>query len=191
MIEKLYNTEELHEMAMQLFEEERKYTRLDGWFITREIAKACDETFKEEPPSIRAAKTLLEIVKQMPVSISEHAIFAGTQRDAFARSYALINPSFKVDSFTGYCDPTAVFEDIAVNETFTKERIEALRSYTKNTPYVKTLNAVYEGVAESTSEAVFFIEQVTGHLIPDFRTVLKEGIEGIISRIEKKLQSEA
>jgi formate C-acetyltransferase len=190
-IEKLYNTEELHEMAMQLFEEERKYTRLDGWFITREIAKVCDETFKEEPPVIRAAKTLLEIVKQMPISISEHAIFAGTQRDAFARSYALINPSFKVDSFTGYCDPTAVLEDIAVNETFTKERIEALREYTKNTPYVKTLNAVYEGVAESTSEAIFFIEQVTGHLIPDFRTVLKEGMEGIVSRIEMKLQSEA
>ena len=190
-IEKLYNIEELHEMAMQLFEEERKYTRLDGWFITREIAKVCDETFKGEPPVIRAAKTLLEIVKQMPISISEHAIFAGTQRDAFARSYALINPSFKVDSFTGYCDPTAVFEDIAVNETFTKERIEALRAYTKNTPYVKTLNAVYEGVAESTSEAIFFIEQVTGHLIPDFRAVLKEGMEGIVSRIEMKLQSEA
>ncbi len=54
----------------------------------------------------------MRIARSLPISLSENAVFAGTQGDAFARSYALINPSFKVESFCGYCDPCAVFDDI-------------------------------------------------------------------------------
>lgn len=185
-IDVLFTKEELHKRAELLFEEERSLKRLDGWFLAKETAKVCDEKYKEDTPAVRSAKTLLEIVRHMPISISKHAIFAGTQRDAFARSYALINPAFKVDSFTGYCDPTGVFNDIEPNETITKERIDALRAYTNETPYVKKLKETYQSVSESTSEAVFFIEQVTGHLIPDFRTVLAEGVEGVKKTIETK-----
>jgi len=186
-IDVLYTKDELHEMAKLLFEEERSLTRLDGWFIAKEIMRVCDEKYNTFSPAIKAAKTLTEIVSQMSINISEHAIFAGTQRDSFARSYALINPAFKVDSFTGYCDPTGVFDDIEPSETITKERIEALREYTKETPYVKALNKVYENVGESTSEAIFFIEQVSGHLIPDFETVLLKGVEGIKKNINDKI----
>lgn len=59
-----------------------------------------------------AAFTLARIAEELPLSIEEDAIFAGTQRDAFARSYALITPTFRVESFGGYCDPTAVYNDI-------------------------------------------------------------------------------
>ena len=45
-------------------------------------------------------------------TLGEYHVFAGTQDDSFARSYALINPAFTVDSFSGYCDPVAVFGDI-------------------------------------------------------------------------------
>ncbi|MDF2614367.1 MAG: hypothetical protein K0S71_2153 [Clostridia bacterium] len=188
-IDVLYTKEELHEMAVRLFEEERSMKRLDGWFIAKEIARKCDVKYGELSPAVKAASTLKEIVSQMPISISKHAIFAGTQRDSFARSYALINPTFKVDSFTGYCDPTGVFNDIEANEVITKERIEGLRSYTQETMYVKKLKEVYEKVEESTSEAIFFIEQVTGHLIPDFETVLSQGIEGVKKRIDARVSS--
>ncbi len=190
-IEVLYSAEELHKMALELFKEERGSDRLDGWFIAKEIARECDEKYSHLPPSLKAASTLKEIVSSIPLSISEHAVFAGTQRDAFARSYALINPSFKVDSFTGYCNPAGVFDDILPNETITKERIEKLRTYTEETPYVQKLKTVYKEIETRTSEALFFVEQVTGHVVPDFRAVLRDGIEGLRTKIADKLKRES
>ena len=67
-------------------------------------------------------------------------------------------------------DPTAVFDDITPNDEFTKERISDLREYTRNTSFIRKLSEVYDKVEDRTSEAVFFIEQVTGHVIPDFKT---------------------
>lgn len=96
-IRKFYTKEELHQKAKDLFEEERSRKRLDGWFLSKEIARECEEKYKELPQELKAAETLREIVKQIPISISEYAVFAGTQDDAFARSYALINPTFRVD----------------------------------------------------------------------------------------------
>ena len=188
-IRKFYTKEELHQKAKDLFEEERSRKRLDGWFLSKEIARECEEKYKELPQELKAAETLREIVKQIPISISEYAVFAGTQDDAFARSYALINPTFRVDSFTGYCDPTAVFEDIEPNEEFTKDRIASLRAHTKETPYVRELAKAYEMAGDCTSEAVFFIEQVTGHLVPDFKAVLADGVDKAIRIIEEKLAS--
>lgn len=185
----VYNKEILHRKARALFEEERSRKRLDGWFIIKEIASECDETFQALPPEMKAAETLREIVKRLPLTISDNAVFAGTQNDAFARSYALINPAFRVDTFTGYCDPTAVFDDIEPDSVFTKDRIEGLRSYTKETPFVKALNNAYADSADYTSEAVFFIEQVTGHLIPDFKLILAEGVEGLIQRIDARTRN--
>lgn len=186
-IRKLYTKEELHTRAKELFAEERSRKRLDGWFLAKEIARDCDEKYNGLPQELKAAETLREIVKRIPIAISEHAVFAGTQDDAFARSYALINPTFRVDSFTGYCDPTAVFEDIEPNGEFTPDRIASLRAYTKETPYVKELGKAYDMAGDCTSEAVFFIEQVTGHLVPDFKTVLAEGIESAIEKIDQKV----
>ena len=81
------------------------------------------------------------MLRAFPISISPHAVFAGTQRDAFARTYALINPAFKVEEFSGYCDPTGVFGDIEPNEEITRERIDSLREYNKNSDYVRALDA--------------------------------------------------
>lgn len=186
----IYTKDELHQKAQSLFTEERNRKRLDGWFIAKEIARECDIKFKELPLELKSAETLREIMKYIPISISDNAVFAGTQNDAFARSYALINPSFRVDSFTGYCDPVAVFDDIEPNEEFTEERIESLRMYTRETSFIKELGKVYEDAGKYTSEAVFFIEQVTGHLIPDFRIVLAEGIEGLLKRIDRNMQAD-
>lgn len=185
----IYTKEELHSMAQKLFKEERGRERLDGWFIVKEISRYCDEKYKNLPPEVKAAETLREIVRQIPISISDNAIFAGTQNDSFARSYALINPAFKVESFTGYCDPTAVFNDIIPNETFNKDRIESLRTYTKETSFAKKLNGVYEKAKDSTSESVYFIEQVTGHIIPDFKFIFFEGVDGIRNKVKCKLST--
>lgn len=189
-IKSIYTKEIITNKAKELFIQERSIKRLDGWFRAKEIARVVEKSLEGEPLELKVANVLQSIIINIPIHISEHAIFAGTQDDSFARSYALINPSFKVSSFTGYCDPTAVFLDIEPDKEFTKERIDNLRQYTRETDYVKALSHVYDQVEEYTSEAAFFIEQVTGHLIPDFKKVLASGIYSSIAEINNKIKVE-
>ena len=181
-----FNPQLTTEKAKLLFKEERAINHLEGWFIVKETEQKADEKYSDLAPTRRAAEKFREAVKVLPLSISDNAIFAGTQRDAFARSYALINPSFRVETFAGYCDPTAVYDDITPTEEFTKERIDTLRELDKKTDYVKTLSEVYEKCETLTGEVAFFIEQVTGHLIPDMRYALKNGIKAMLNDIEEK-----
>ncbi len=174
--------------AKKLFVQERNIDRLDGWFLAREAAGACDESKNGVSREMAAAIELSRIVESLPLWISENAVFAGTQRDAFAKSYALINPAFEVETFSGYCDPTAVFDDIAPNGEFSRERIEKLREKTKKSDYVNTLTKMYKKYETYTSEVAFFVEQVTGHLIPDFRPILKNGIRQLQSEIEERIE---
>jgi formate C-acetyltransferase len=145
---------------------------------------------KDLPKELRAAYEIKNIITNIPLGISENNIFAGTQRDAFARSYALINPSFRVETFSGYCDPTAIYDDIEPNEEFTKERIAKVKEFTKNTEFVKKLTKVYDDYEQYTKEVIFFVEQVTGHVIPDFRPALKYGVKAIIENTEERIKNE-
>lgn len=171
-----YSPLEITELAKERFQEERAVNHLEGWFLAREIAMKCDEIYKEESDCIRIAKTQVEIMKKIPLTLGDYHVFAGTQDDAFARSYALINPSFKVSSFAGYCDPTAVFGDIDPIGDITKERIEYVKDYYAQNEFAKVLTAAYKPAEKYTKEAVFFMEQVTGHVIPDVRHLIEKGI---------------
>ena len=181
-----FDPQKTTEAANLLFKEERAINHLEGWFIIKETEQKYADKYADLPPMKRAAEKFREAVKILPLSISDHAIFAGTQRDAFARSYALINPTFKVETFAGYCDPTAVYNDIDPTEEFTRERINALRELDKQTDYVKSLSEVYKNCEKLTGEVAFFVEQVTGHLIPDMRYALKYGVKKMLSDIEEK-----
>ncbi len=182
----IYQDGEISAMANKLFEQERSHMRLDGWFLAKEIACNIEEQFNAFQGEVRGAYVLREIIQHIPLSISEHAVFVGTQRDAFARSYALINPSFKVEEFSGYCDPTAVYDDIAPNTEFTRPRIDHVKEYVRQTPFVRELCKVYNEIENYTKEVVFFVEQVTGHLVPDFRPVLNHGLDHIIKACAEK-----
>lgn len=172
------------EMAKELFYEERKIKRLDGWFLIKESYKKHSLEAEGMSEVRRAAYLLNKAVEQLPIYISKNAVFAGTQRDAFARSYALINPSFRVETFSGYCDPTAVYGDVEPNEEFTPERIADVKSHDLKSDYVKLLSKTYESVEGETAEVIYFIEQVTGHIIPDIRYILSKGTEGVIEKID-------
>lgn len=186
MFKNLFKNGEITDMAKALYAEERNIKRLDGWFIIKEIEARHEEKYAHLPKEIKKAKLLAESLRAMPISLSDNAIFVGTQRDAFAKSYALINPSFTVEGFSGYCDPTAIYNDIEPCEEFPAERIEKMREYTKKTPMVDKLTDVYGKVENYTGEVVFFVEQVTGHVIPDFRYALKYGIDKLIDEASSK-----
>lgn len=190
MMYEMYQVDAVTAKAKDLFREERAKTRVDGWFLAREIVYNKQPELLGLSKEMRAAKELEAIVSELPLTLSEHAIFAGSQSDAFARSYALINPSFRVETFSGYCDPTAVYDDIEPNEEFTPERIDRIRSFAKNSEYVRALSAVYEQYENYTEEVAFFIEQVTGHIIPDFRPVLKYGLQSVLDTLDEKIEAE-
>lgn len=190
-IQAIYTQDRITELAKALFKEERSKMRLDGWFRIKEIQKEADEKYKGEHIELRAAKTLKDIAEKLPIDISDYAVFAGIQDDAFARSYALINPTFEVESFSGYCDPTAVFNDIEPSEDISAERIEEMREYNKDTDYVRQLSDTYKKCEQYTSEVVFFVEQVTGHLIPDMKPAIAHGVNKLIEDINLRLKAES
>lgn len=183
---KVYNQGVIAEKAEKLFREERAIKRLDGWFLAREVSLLEKDELGALPVELAASKKLEYVIDKMPLSISENAIFAGTQRDAFAKTYALINPAFQVETFCGYCDATAVFDDIEPNEEFTKERINAVKTHMEASPYVQKLQEVYGACEDYTGEVAFFIEQVTGHVIPDFRRALEVGLDVLIQELREK-----
>ncbi len=182
----ILDSKKITEMAKSLFAEKRAGMRLDGWFIAKEAELRLADEFSGENEEVKKALILREIVKTIPIYLSDYQIFAGTQDDAFARSYALINPSFKVEEFSGYCDPAAVFSDIEPNYEFTAERIEAARSKFAETEYAVKLGEVYGKNECYTKEVIFFFEQVTGHLIPDMRFAIKHGVKEMLKKIEGK-----
>ena len=186
----IYTKEMLESTAKALFAEERMIKRLDGWFLVSEIT---EEVFLQNPHKHEIEKKALaqiKVARQIPLSISKSNVFAGTQRDAFAKSYALINPNFKVSTFNGYCDPTAVYDDIEPNVEFSEERIDKVRKAVRSSIYVQHLSKVYEQAEADTCEVAYFIEQVTGHLIPDFRYAIKNGLDALIHQLEEKFAIE-
>ncbi len=180
--------EKLTEKAKKLYLQEREQHKiLNGWFLAKEIAADVDDATAQIHPELRAAEELEAIVEKLPIVISEYAVLAGTQRDAFAASYALINPTFRVETFRGYCDPLEVYDYATPHGDVTAERIAAMRERYAKTPYVKALNQVYSTYGEYTDEVAFFIEQVTGHMIPDFQPALKQGLRALMAGIDEKI----
>ncbi len=186
MLFDIYTPEKLTEKAKQLFKNERAKMRLDGWFIAKEAELNLQEKYKGESEEVKKASILRDLVDIVPLYLDDNQIFAGTQDDGFARSYALINPSFKVEGFSGYCDPAAVFGDIDPNEEFTAERIAAAKEEFSKTEYAVKLGETYAKCEDSTKEVIYFVEQVTGHLIPDYRYAIKNGLRSMINEIKDK-----
>lgn len=182
----LLDSKKITEAAKKLFAEKRAGNRLDGWFIAKEAELRLSKEFEGENEEVKKALILREIVKTIPIYLSDYQLFAGTQDDAFARSYALINPTFKVEEFSGYCDPAAVFSDIEPNGEFTADRIKAAREEFAKTEYAVKLGEVYGKNECYTKEVIFFFEQVTGHLIPDIRFAIKYGVKEMLRKIEGK-----
>ena len=182
----ILNAVKITEMAKTLFAEKRAGNRLDGWFIAKEKELELSKVYAGENEEVKKALILRDIIKSIPLHLSDYQLFAGTQDDAFARSYALINPSFKVEEFSGYCDPAAVFGDIVPNDEFNAERIANARAEFAKTEYAVKLGEVYGANECYTKEVIFFFEQVTGHLIPDMRFAIKYGVKEMIKKIEDK-----
>lgn len=158
----------------------RDQQRCVDWFLTQEIRMEERSTLAAEgvdphTPQARA-ELLVRTCARLPLSLLPGQAIAGTQDGAFSPSYALINPAFTVESFAGYCDPTAIYNDLEPDAEFTPERIARVRAYWESTPYVRALKREAEQGGAAMAEVVFFAEPVTGHLVPDLRPLLRRGV---------------
>ncbi len=165
-------------------EELRKFKRsqktVNTWFYVQEIKMQEQEAMLREgmnpEDASGQAELLCRVAAKMPLSLPPGSVLAGSQDVAFSPSYALINPSFKIEEFAGYCDPCAVYDDVELDDNLTSDRVQIVRKYWEHSSFVKKLYSAYDGFAQYTSEVVFFMEPVTGHTIPDLRPFLKNGI---------------
>ena len=168
-----------------LLANKKKQRVLHSFFEYQDLKRREREAMRQEGLDPDAAensgKLLCRCVEKMTLTIPPGSVFAGTQDDAFSPSYALINPAFTVESFAGYCDPVAIYNDIEPGGSVTLERIDAVRNYYRRTPYVKELTAIYEKTENYTSEVAFFMEPVTGHMIPDMREILRKGLSAMVA----------
>lgn len=162
----------------------KKQVILHSFFEYQDVKRLVREEMRSEglDPDAKenAGKLLCRCVKRMELTIPAGSIIAGTQDDAFSPSYALINPAFTVESFAGYCDPVAIYNDVEPGGKVTPERIEEVRRYYRQSKYVKELTAVYDRTEKYTSEVAFFMEPVTGHMIPDMREILRLGLDAVL-----------
>jgi hypothetical protein len=158
---------------------------MDEWFLVQEIKMQETRKMRAEGRKLDdaagQAELLCRVVRRMPISIIKGSAIAGTQDGAFSASYALINPSFKVEEFAGYCDPTAIYDDVLPNSKkgITRQRIQTVRQYWEKTSYVRELQAIYNKAGDEINEVVYFVEPVTGHTIPDLRPYLKNGVRAM------------
>jgi pyruvate-formate lyase len=174
---------EVLESGVELVRKARRaQDRVDDWFFVQELAMAHREDLMAEGIDPRAAlfhaDLLCRVVRDMPIRLPAGAVIAGSQDCAFSPSYALINPAFRVETFAGYCDPTAIYSDLAPDSAhgLTQERIDGVRAYWDRSSYVRQLAEVYRRTGDETKEVVYFVEPVTGHTIPDLRPFLREGV---------------
>ena len=163
----------------RLLEHKFAQKRMTGWFEFQELKMQIRQQLNTPDAPEAQAEILCRCVENMKLSIPCGSVIAGTQDDAFSPSYALINPAFRIETFAGYCDPVAIYNDLEPDAEFPAERIEKVRAYYTQTPYVQALKKVYAATGKLTEEVVFFVEPVTGHTIPDLRKVLAKGIDAL------------
>jgi formate C-acetyltransferase len=134
----------------RLLEQKFAQKRMTGWFEFQEIKMQVRESVSSADSPEVQADILCECVRRMKLDIPYGSVIAGTQDDAFSPSYALINPAFRIETFAGYCDPLAIYDDIVPDDQFPRERIEKVRSYFSSTPYVKALKKVSLVISSAT-----------------------------------------
>ena len=164
----------------------RGQTVNNAWFFVQETRMREREAMRlaglDTESALGRAELLCRTVERMPLAIPAGSALAGSQDGAFSPSYALINPSFRVEEFAGYCDPCAAYGDIDPEEGVTPERVATVRAYWEGTDYVRDLRAIYERYGRYTAEVAFFMEPVTGHMIPDLRPFLEHGVLALQER---------
>jgi len=191
MLEEVLDAKRLKEYLDLIVERNAEKRNLVGWLLAKDIQRRkLLEIGGKYSPAMTQAILFESVCEKIPIFIELGQIFAGTEEDAFSASYALINPDFRVESFQGYNDEMAFYDDVQAGEEVagikvTKQMIEENRIFWSKYPSVVKIREAYKDTGNQTREAVYFVERVTGHIIPDFEKALEKGLGNLIIELEQ------
>jgi formate C-acetyltransferase len=192
ILEKILDTKRLEGYLDLIINRNAKKHNLIGWVLAKDIQRRkLLEIGDKYSPAMSQAILLESVCEQLPIFIEPGQIFAGTEEDAFSASYALINPAFRIESFQGYNDEIAFYDDVKPGDKMgdievTKEMIKNNRIFWSKHPTVVKIRDIYKETGNQTKEAVYFVERVTGHTIPGFEEALEEGLEYKITELKQQ-----
>ena len=192
ILEKTLYIKRLKEYLDLIIKRNAEKHNLIGWVLAKDIQRRkLLEIGDKYSPAITQAILLESVCEQLPIFIEPGQIFAGTEEDAFSASYALINPAFRIESFQGYNDEMAFYNDVKPGDKIadikvTEQMIEDNRKFWGKHPSVAKIREIYKETGNQTKEAVYFVERVTGHTIPGFEEALEEGLECKITELKQQ-----
>jgi len=192
LLEEILDVEKLKKYLNLIIKRNAGKNNLIGWVLAKDIQRRkLLEIGNKYSPAMTQAILLESVCEQLPIFIEPGQIFAGTEEDAFSASYALINPAFRIESFEGYNDEMAFYNDVKPGSKIadikvTEQMIEDNRKFWSKHPSVIKLRDIYKETGNQTKEAVYFVERVTGHTIPGFEEVLEEGLEHKITELKQQ-----
>jgi len=192
VLEEILDVERLKGYLNLIIKRNAEKHNLIGWVLAKDIQRRkLLEIGNKHSPAMTQAILLESVCEQLPIFIEPGQIFAGTEEDAFSASYALINPAFRIESFQGYNDEMAFYDDVKPGDKrgdieVTKEMIKNNRIFWSKHPSVEKIRDIYKETGNQTKEAVYFVERVTGHTIPGFEEALEKGLKGIITNLKEK-----
>jgi len=191
-LENILDTKRLEEYLDVIIKRNAEKHNLIGWVLAKDIQRRkLLEIGDKYSPAMTQAILLESVCEQLPIFIEPGQIFVGTEEDAFSASYALINPAFRIESFQGYNDEMAFYDDVKPNDKIadikvTGQMIEDNRKFWSRHPSVLKIRDIYKETGNQTKEAVYFVERVTGHTIPGFEKALEEGLEYKIIELKQQ-----
>ena len=191
-LENILDTKRLEEYLDVIIKRNAEKHNLIGWVLAKDIQRRkLLEIGDKYSPAMTQAILLESVCEQLPIFIEPGQIFVGTEEDAFSASYALINPAFRIESFQGYNDEMAFYDDVKPNDKIadikvTGQMIEDNRKFWSRHPSVLKIKDIYKETGNQTKEAVYFVERVTGHTIPGFEDALEEGLEYKITELRQQ-----
>lgn len=192
VLEKILDVERLKKYLDLIIKKNAKKQNLIGWVLAKDIQRRkLLEIGDKYSPAMTQAILLESVCKKIPIFIEPGQIFAGTEEDAFSASYALINPAFRIESFRGYNDEMAFYDDVKPGDKIadveiTEQMIEGNRKFWGEHPSAVKIRDIYKKTGNQTKEAVYFVERVTGHTIPGFEGALEEGLEYEITELKQQ-----
>jgi len=152
VLEEILDVEKLKKYLDLIIKRNAEKQNLIGWVLAKDIQrKKLLEVGDKYSPAMTQGILLESICEQLPIFIEPGQIFAGTEEDAFSASYALINPAFYIESFQGYNDEMAFYDDVKAGEKIadikvTEQMIENNRIFWSRHPSVIKIRDIYKKV---------------------------------------------
>lgn len=154
------------------------------------ITKAYQET-EGEPPAIRRAKALYNLLEEMPIHILNGELIVGNQ--AVKPRAGQIFPEFQWDLTWNEMEtwPTRPGDKFKITEEQKKNLREILKYWKGKTIKDRVFAIIPEEVSQALTDGVIsnanYLMSGHGHFIPSFEKVLKMGLNGIKGEIFEKI----